>query len=168
MFSGKINNLLNFPLQHTQKLIAYCSNVAGKASPYEQEEIVFLLTVAGIIRKDPLLIHLFLPAHEHTWAVASLNPSLGMKTPTKNTLFDAKLPANVRKFSLLHRAEIEAEAAGNRVDSEQQELKKTLFEFSNVACDCADTEIFELFDTVLRYFDSAVSFRLFLNGNTVE
>lgn len=85
-----------------------------------------------------------------------------MKTPIKNTLFDAKVHANVRKFSLIHNAANETDVVDHCIESEQQELKKTLFEFSNVACDCADTEIFELFDTVLRYFDSAVSFFLLL------
>lgn len=119
-----------------------------------------MLSVAGIIRKDPLLIHLFLPAHEHTWAVASLNPSLGMKTPIKNTLFDEKLHSNVRRFSLLQNANALEKQIDDNVDRQDDEMKKTLFEFSNVACDCADIEMFELFDTVLRYFDSAVSFSL--------
>lgn len=119
---------------------------------------MFLLSVAGIIRKEPLLIHLFLPAHEHTWAVASLNPSLGMKTPIKNTLFDAKLQSNVGRVSLLHNATVLETQIDDNLARQEDEMKKTLFEFSNAACDCADIETFELFDTVLRYFDSAVRF----------
>lgn len=147
---------MSFCTSFKQKLIAYCSNAAGKASPYEQEEIVFMLSVAGLIRKDPLLIHLFLPAHEHTWAVASLNPSLGMKTPIKNPLFDAKLHSSVQQIALVQNATSETVITDN-TECNSDEYKKTLFEFSNSGCDCADTDLFELFDTVIRYFDSAVS-----------
>lgn len=81
-----------------------------------------------------------------------------MKTPIKNTLFDAKLHSNVRRFSLLQNASALETQNNENMERQEDEMKKTLFEFSNVACDCADIEMFELFDTVLRYFDSAVSF----------
>lgn len=146
--------------------MAYCSSAAGRASPYEQEEIVFLLNVAGVIRKEPLLLHLFLPAHEHSWAVASLNPSLGMKAPVKNTLFEnAQISSNVRRVSLLQDNE---GAASDRPDGEEdtnkivQEPIKTPNEYGHISCDCTENDSFVLLDTILRYFDSAVS------GNTPD
>lgn len=137
-------------------MIAYCSGAAGRASPYEEEEIVFLLNVAGVIRKGPLLLHLFLPAHEHSWAVASLNPSLGMKGPIKNTLFEnVKLGTNVRPVKLLQ----DKETASNGDDSckTAQEPSKVICDYSNISCDCTENDSFVLLDTILRYFDSAVS-----------
>lgn len=137
-------------------MIAYCSSAAGRASPYEEEEIVFLLNVAGVIRKDPLLLHLFLPAHEHSWAVASLNPSLGMKAPTKNTLFEhAKLESKMRQISLLQ--DKETASNGDEPDNPVQEPTKVVPEYSNISCDCTENDSFILLDTILRYFDSAVS-----------
>lgn len=137
-----------------QKLIAYCSSSAGRASPYEEEEIVFLLSVAGVIRKEPLLLHLFLPAHEHSWAVASLNPSLGMKAPVKNTLFEAVKP-NVRRVSLVQDKETTSNDGGE-VET-IPELPKIAPEYCNISCDCTENDSFVLLDTVLRYSDSAVS-----------
>lgn len=141
--------------------MAYCSSSAGRASPYEQEEIVFLLNVAGVIRKEPLLLHLFLPAHEHSWAVATLNPSLGMKAPVKNTLFEnAKVSSNVRRVSLLQDNEA---AAIDRPEEDEstskivQESIKMPNEYGHISCDCTENDSFVLLDTILRYFDSAVS-----------
>lgn len=141
--------------------MAYCSSAAGRASPYEQEEIVFLLNVAGVIRKEPLLLHLFLPAHEHSWAVASLNPSLGMKAPVKNTLFEnAQVSSSVRRVSLLQ--DNEAVATDSQETKEGtskivQESTKTPNEYGHISCDCTENDSFVLLDTIMRYFDSAVS-----------
>lgn len=138
-------------------MIAYCSNSAGRASPYEEEEIVYLLTVAGVIRKEPLLLHLFLPAHEHSWAVASLNPSLGMKAPVKNPLFEsAKFGSSLKSVALVQ----DKEAATTNDDEEAKsvpEPTKVLPEYSSFSCDCTENDLFVLLDTILRYFDSAVS-----------
>lgn len=142
--------------------MAYCSSAAGRASPYEQQEIVFLLNVAGVIRKEPLLLHLFLPAHEHSWAVASLNPSLGMKAPIKNTLFEnAQISSNVRRVSLLKDNEAiagtdphEADDGTSRIE---QETIKTPNPYAHISCDCTENDSFVLLDTILRYIDSAVS-----------
>lgn len=137
-------------------MIAYCSCAAGRASPYEEEEIVFLLSVAGLIRKEPLILHLFLPAHEHSWAVASLNPSLGMKAPVKNTLFDnAKLDSNVRRVSLLQEAN-SSDAPKYEMHSNPDVSKSTQV-YTSASCDCTENDSFILFDTILRYFDSADS-----------
>lgn len=137
-------------------MIAYCSSAAGRASPYEEEEIVFLLSVAGVIRKEPMLLHLFLPSHEHSWAVASINPSLGMKAPVKNTLFEtAKIDPNIRRVSLVH----DPNPSGSQTDDRSTELDtiKLISEYNCANCDCSENETFVLFDTILRYFDSAVS-----------
>lgn len=141
--------------------MAYCSSAAGRASPYEQEEIVFLLNVAGVIRKEPLLLHLFLPAHEHSWAVASFNPSLGMKAPVKNTLFEnAQIGSNVRRVSLLHDNEATVTDQPKSDEGTSKlgpETAKTSHEYGNIRCDCTENDSFILLDTILRYFDSAVS-----------
>lgn len=136
-------------------MIAYCSSAAGRASPYEEEEIVYLLNVAGVIRKDPLLLHLFLPAHEHSWAVASLNPSLGMKAPVKNTLFEnAKLETKLQKVSLLQ--DKETASNGDEQANKMHEPMKMIPDYGNISCDCTEIDSFVLLDTILRYIDSAV------------
>lgn len=138
-------------LQPVKKLIGYCSSSAGCASPYEQEEIVFLLTVAGVIRKEPLLVHLFLPTHEHTLPIATLNPSLGMKTPAKNTLFEnAKIDSNLRRISLVRNESCDA-------DNDAKQLNDDVISQVTISCECKDTDFFILFDSIVRYFDSAVS-----------
>lgn len=155
-------------IQPVQKLITYCSNGAGYASPYEQDEIVYLLTVAGVIRKEPLSLHLFLPAHEHSLAVTALNPSLGMvKTPVKNTLFEhAKLEASIRRVSLVHDETKDSENATQCGKSDQTKPAiNTVDECSSISisscnnnrCDCQECDSLVLFDTIVRYFESAVS-----------
>lgn len=141
-----------FLLFQIQKLIAYCSGAAGRASPYEEEEIVFLLNVAGVIRRDPLLLHLFLPAHEHSWASATLNPSLGMKAPVKNTLFEnAKIESKVRHISLSQDKE------ASNCDEPDESTGESIELTPQISCDCTENDSFILLDTILRYFDSAVS-----------
>lgn len=154
-------------IQPVQKLITYCSSAAGCASPYEQEEIVYLLTVAGVIRKEPLLLHLFLPAHEHSLAVTALNPSLGMKTPVKNTLFEhAKLEASIRRVSLVHDenkdSDIDAQTAMSEQTSSVTDAvdgcsSSSISSCNYSRCDCQECDSLVLFDTIVRYFESAVS-----------
>lgn len=129
--------------------------------------MVFLLNVAGVIRKDPILLHLFLPAHEHSWAVASLNPSLGMKAPVKNPLFEnVKIGPAVRQVSLLQ----DNETASNGDDSLKpiEEPSNLVTEYSNISCDCTENDSFVLMDTILRYFDSAVSLIKFAANNFIR
>lgn len=112
--------------------------------------------MAGVIRKDPLLLHLFLPAHEHSWAVASLNPSLGMKAPVKNTLFEnVKLETKLQKISLLQ--DKDTTPNGDAEVDKVLEPMKTIPEYGNISCDCTENDSFVLLDTILRYIDSAVS-----------
>lgn len=129
--------------------------------------MVFLLNVAGVIRKDPILLHLFLPAHEHSWAVASLNPSLGMKAPVKNPLFEnVKIGPAVRQVSLLQ----DNETASNGDDSLKpiEEPSNLVTEYSKISCDCTENDSFVLMDTILRYFDSAVSLIKFEANNFIR
>lgn len=124
--------------------------------------------MAGVIRKEPLLMHLFLPQHEHSYAVASLNPSLGMKTPVKNPLFDnAKIDSRIRRISLLEDTSSDsASADGTAIENGDTDAQSThstrvsersTIDYSNINCDCNENDTFILFDTILRYFDSAVS-----------
>lgn len=72
-------------------------------SPYEQEEILFLETVAGLVRKDPFLMNIFLPSHQHSAKVSvSLKGTRTKKLPTKNPLFDCtRIDANIRRVEIL-------------------------------------------------------------------
>lgn len=109
-----------------------------------------------MIRKDLLLLHLFLSAHEHSWAVALLNPSLGMKVSVNNTSFEnAKLETKLQKPSLLQ--EKETASNGDEKANKIHEPIKTIPEYGNISCDCTENDLFVLLDTILRYINSAVS-----------
>lgn len=155
-------------------MVSHCNRSGGCGSPYEEEEIVFLLTVAGVIRKEPNLLHLFLPLHEHLRP----GPILALKTPVKNPLFDTKLETNIRRISLIHDTSAtslndgaSSDGAGVASDNKDQALmnrdesntkvrtKSTGSSRKNsfrIGCDCEESDRFYLFDTVLRYFESAV------------
>lgn len=122
---------------------------------------MFLLTVAGVIRKEPTLLHLFLPLHEHLRP----NSTMSLKTPVKNPLFDNKLETNIRRISLIHDATTASlsEEKAEAVNGEGRSLDRTISTGSStgdnfrIGCDCEESDRFCLFDTVLRYFESAVS-----------
>lgn len=89
--------------QPIQKLMLLCNG--NRRSPYEEEEILFLLTVAGLIRKEPFLINLFLPTHQHSAYINARIKTNRMlqKLPIKNSLFDcSKVDANIRRVSIVH------------------------------------------------------------------
>lgn len=134
------------------KLVAYTNDSAGKASPYEQQEIMFLLTVAGVVRKDPVLLNLFLPLHVNGIAEAEI-----VERPKKNLLFDAVLDPSVEAVALTKAPEVDdiiARALNTlKVQEEAQEVQPDL----NSLCECRPGDSLILFDTILRYFDSAVS-----------
>lgn len=158
------------------KLVGSVKNTAGKASPYELEEIMFLLTVAGVVRKDPVLINLFLPKH----LVAMSNTlTVGTVVPRHNSLFDGALAATAPVVELatapddthdtndgvdvVDRALLSLQMCGDGAASGAVEALPVN---ANVAkttpdrrppCDCGKSDSLVLFDTIVQYFDSADS-----------
>lgn len=101
--------------QPIHKLILLCNG--NRRSPYEEEEILFLLTVAGLIRKEPFLINLFLPTHQHSAYVnAKIKQNRNQMIPIKNPLFECtKVEANIRRVSILHDATATTSSAASSV-----------------------------------------------------
>lgn len=153
------------------KLVASLKDTAGKASPYELEEIMFLLTVAGVVRKDPILLNLFLPRHlvtmNHTVIVATV-------TPTHNSLFDGVVTKSAPLVELVEAPDNADTSDGmDVVDKALQSLQMCLTPGDTVTnidsevaaettddrllCDCRKSDSLALFDTIVHYFDSAVS-----------
>lgn len=141
----------------------------GVASPYENEEILYLSTVSGLIRKEPFLINLFLPSHQHS---AFVNARLGsdisrlQKFPIDNPLFD-DIDNTMRKISIV------PDVSGTPIHTEPPETELEMIAGSSSSilnapaentpndvfdCDCDFMEDrLALLDTILGYFDSPVS-----------
>lgn len=141
--------------QPVQKLVELCNGTL--ASPYEKEEILFLETVAGLVRKDSILVNLFLKSHHHSaQMLASWKGVAVTKPPVNNPLFQStKIEYDSRRVSLIKEEPSCEGGAGSSVavpdlNEGPAELK----------CDCDDEEHFILFDAIVSYLDSAVSIRL--------
>lgn len=153
---------LQFPrLEHKSihepilKLVDCLKETAGKASPYEREEIMFLLTVAGVVRKDPVLLNLFLPMHVYTLTNTVILPSA---TPKHNSLFTSVLNADTAPVALAAaRAEDEEDVVDRAIRSRQSMEDSRVSARERLPCDCRKNDSLVLFDTIVQYFDSAVS-----------
>ncbi|KAJ6619977.1 FHF complex subunit HOOK interacting protein 2A [Pseudolycoriella hygida] len=141
------------------KLIQLCDG--SKASPYEHEEILFLSTVAGLVRQNPNLINLFIPAHRCDYLTTANRRS--NTVPVKNPLFDnCKIEANVRRISIVVDNEVDAEECCSKTiestdprpecDSKNLEISE---ENLRQTCDCDDEDRFHLLDTITTYLQSA-------------
>lgn len=157
------------------KLVASVKDTAGKASPYELEEMMFLLTVAGVVRKDPILLNLFLPKH-----LVTMNNTMivGTVAPRHNSLFDgamvnaapivelvAAAPDQHDGVDVVDRALQSLQMADSVLnhtgDGEANETTTVVandtVENRAVPCDCGKHDSLTLFDTIVQYFDSADS-----------
>lgn len=154
-----------------QRLINLCHG--DKVSPYETEEILFLSTVAGLIRKEPFLIHLFLPHHQHSAFVINKirsGKSALAKCPTKNPLFDCnKVEASIRRIAIVHdtvdHSEQQTSEIGKNTPNESSIAEEQCVSHKAndngkdwvFACDCDKDERLGLLDSILGYFCSPVS-----------
>ncbi|KFB43511.1 AGAP003125-PA-like protein [Anopheles sinensis] len=146
--------------QPVQRLVELCNGTL--ASPYEREEILFLETVAGLVRKDSILVNLFLKSHHHSAQMLSNWKGLGVaKAPVNNPLFTStKIDYDSRRISLV------TEDSGGTVGSskeggvdEQRAVPDNDVERQGKieCCDCDDEDHFILFDAIVSYLDSADS-----------
>lgn len=149
----------------------------GVASPYENEEILYLATVAGLIRKEPFLINLFLPSHQHSAFVnARLSSDICRlpKFPTRNSLFD-DIDQKMRQISLVADVSdppINRNQPDAKTDVDAAGSSSSLFQSSadsphipkefDCDCDVAEDRL-AILDAILGYFDSSVSFTFILN-----
>ena len=150
--------------QPIQKVIQLCNGM--QASPYDMEEILLLETVSGLIRKDSILINLFIPTHQHSHLMNDkIKRNISVHPPKKNSLFDensTKLESNIRRVELM--------TSCNKSEDEKSEELEKVENLQNCdkrieeVCDCDEGERFTLLDAILSYLESAVSFSQFFNS----
>ncbi|XP_065095265.1 FHF complex subunit HOOK interacting protein 2A-like [Ochlerotatus camptorhynchus] len=144
--------------QPVQKLVELCNGTI--ASPYEREEILFLETVAGLVRKEPILANLFLKSHHHSAQMLASWKGLSItKTPVNNPLFQStKIEYDSRRISLVREEQASEEGGGEEGTSAAIVIPNLGEErVAEAKCDCDDEEHFVLFDAIVSYLDSADS-----------
>uniref|UniRef100_A0A182N6Q9 FERM domain-containing protein n=1 Tax=Anopheles dirus TaxID=7168 RepID=A0A182N6Q9_9DIPT len=146
--------------QPVQRLVEICSGTY--ASPYEREEILFLETVAGLVRKDSILVNLFLKSHHHSAQMLANWKGLGVnKAPVNNPLFvSTKIEYDSRRISLV--TEDSGGGGGASEEAVSCSERKASCAGSGASedpecCDCDEEDHFILFDAIVSYLDSADS-----------
>ena len=138
------------------KLMTVCKGAL--ASPYEMDEILFLEAIAGLIGKNPDVIKLFIPSHQHS--DSTTKGIFSTKPPKHNTLFESnKLEPNIRRVSLMINdddEEIKEESSCNE-NSVLQKIKLSPKIRYPKDCNCEDGDRFNLIDAVMTYIESADS-----------
>ncbi|XP_058451957.1 FHF complex subunit HOOK interacting protein 2A-like [Malaya genurostris] len=153
----------NPPLAHAslfqpvQKLVELCSGTV--ASPYEREEILFLETVAGLVRKDSILVNLFLKSHHHSAQMLTNWKGISAtKLPVNNPLFQStKLDYESRRVSLIREERTSESSSSNDDGTVATVMVVSNEDISELKCDCDEEEHFVLFDAIVSYLDSADS-----------
>ncbi|XP_052888608.1 FHF complex subunit HOOK interacting protein 2A-like [Anopheles moucheti] len=145
--------------QPVQRLVEICNGTF--ASPYEREEILFLETVAGLVRKDSILVNLFLKSHHHSAQMLANWKGLGVnKAPVNNPLFvSTKIEYDTRRISLV--AEDGEGPSTNEAVRGENDKSQTTDDTDGTceseSCDCDEEDHFSLFDAIVNYLDSADS-----------
>ncbi|XP_077290421.1 FHF complex subunit HOOK interacting protein 2A-like isoform X2 [Arctopsyche grandis] len=136
-----------------QKLLILCNN--NPASPTEKEEVELLLTLCGLVRKQPDLVKLFLSKNYEEDICPFIVKGSLMEKPERNTLFEYDdLPKPFRLISLVSQPEarksdqkecVENESISSTFDDEEQKNNSGSYE----------DDRFLLIDLLLSYLASA-------------
>lgn len=130
------------------------------ASPTEKEEVELLLTLCGLVRKEPGLANIFTtPFVEDKASLLTIPEDIQklipiknkVQTPKKNPLFEVELPANpLRNVSIIRMNGREDNTSNSSVAEENVSCRsqKTVYD---------DNDKFLLIDLLLSYLNSAVS-----------
>lgn len=132
---------------------------------------MFLSTVSGLIRQNPNLINLFIPAHRCDYLT---NVSRRSNTvPVKNSLFEySKVEASIRRISIVVDADVEPEEGCStsvepidtkRCDNKSSENCEGV---PRGTCDCGDEDRLQILDNIASYLHSAV--RLLTNTDDFD
>jgi hypothetical protein len=123
------------------------------ASPYEMDEILFLEAVSGLIGKNPELIKLFIPSHQHS--DSTTKGIFNSKTPQRNTLFESsKIEPNIRRVSLMV-SDDEADISSRKEAERKEKFKTPSPKRIPKDCNCEDGDRFTLLDAIMSYLESA-------------
>lgn len=133
------------------------------ASPTEKEEVELLLTLCGLVRKEPGLANIFTTpfVEDRTTLLAipeDIQKLIPMKskvqTPKKNPLFEVDLPANPLSNVSIIRTNSK-DGASNATDTSSVADDNVSCKSHKTVCD--DNDKFLLIDLLLSYLNSAVS-----------
>lgn len=144
-----------------QKLLISCQN--NHASPTEKEEVELLLTLCGLVRKQPDLAYYFLPRNSSDDVFYPSAPVCSMKKPKKNKLFDYDtLPVPPKKvYSLVSQPSAELPKTSSQKESIEEDSTSSTYDDDmldkNGENGLHDNDSFILMDLLLSYLMSAVS-----------
>lgn len=149
-----------------QRMLIQCNE--NPASPTEKEEVELLLTLCGLVRKEPGLANIFTtPFVEEKSSLLSIPEDIQklipirskMQTPKKNPLFEVELPTNpLRNVSIVRTcSNNDGGSSGSVPDDSSFKSHKTVYD---------DNDKFLLIDLLLSYLNSAVSIIQYLTSST--
>ncbi|XP_075984717.1 FHF complex subunit HOOK interacting protein 2A-like isoform X1 [Anticarsia gemmatalis] len=140
-----------------QRMLIQCNE--SPASPTEKEEVELLLTLCGLVRKEPGLANIFTtPFVEDKSTLLSIPEDIQklipirskIQTPKKNPLFEVELPANpLRNVSIIRTGRDDncnATSSSSVDDNVSCKSHKTVYD---------DNDKFLLIDLLLSYLNSA-------------
>lgn len=141
-----------------QRMLIQCNE--NPASPTEREEVELLLTLCGLVRKEPGLANIFTtPFVEDKSTLLSIPEDIKLlipikskiQTPKKNPLFEVELPPNpLRNVSIIRlngREDCNHTSSSSVVDDNASfKSQKTVYD---------DNDKFLLIDLLLSYLNSA-------------
>ncbi|CAH0678067.1 unnamed protein product [Spodoptera exigua] len=138
-----------------QRMLIQCNE--NPASPTEKEEVELLLTLCGLVRKEPGLANIFTtPFVEDKSTLLSIPEDIQklipirskIQTPKKNPLFEVELPPNpLRNVSIIRTGkEDNATCSSSADDNASCRSQKTVYD---------DNDKFLLIDLLLSYLNSA-------------
>ncbi|KAJ8711888.1 hypothetical protein PYW08_008842 [Mythimna loreyi] len=140
-----------------QRMLIQCNE--SPASPTEKEEVELLLTLCGLVRKEPGLANIFTtPFVEDKSTLLSIPEDIQklipirskIQTPKKNPLFEVELPPNpLRNVSIIRTGKDDgynATSSSSADDNASCKSHKTVYD---------DNDKFLLIDLLLSYLNSA-------------
>ncbi|CAH1636166.1 unnamed protein product [Spodoptera littoralis] len=139
-----------------QRMLIQCNE--NPASPTEKEEVELLLTLCGLVRKEPGLANIFTtPFVEDKSTLLSIPEDIQklipirskIQTPKKNPLFEVELPPNpLRNVSIIRtgKDDCNATSSSSADDNASCKSQKTVYD---------DNDKFLLIDLLLSYLNSA-------------
>ncbi|XP_063616085.1 FHF complex subunit HOOK interacting protein 2A-like [Cydia splendana] len=136
-----------------QRMLIQCNE--SPASPTEKEEVELLLTLCGLVRKEPGLANIFTtPFVEDKSSLLSTPEDIQklipikskVQTPKKNPLFEVELPPNPLRNVSIIRAMGDCNSSCSADDNASSKSHKTVYD---------DNDKFLLIDLLLSYLNSA-------------
>ncbi|XP_061726149.1 FHF complex subunit HOOK interacting protein 2A-like isoform X2 [Cydia pomonella] len=136
-----------------QRMLIQCNE--SPASPTEKEEVELLLTLCGLVRKEPGLANIFTtPFVEDKSSLLSTPEDIQklipikskVQTPKKNPLFEVELPPNPLRNVSIIRTTGDCNSSCSADDNASCKSHKTVYD---------DNDKFLLIDLLLSYLNSA-------------